>query len=482
MLNLLVQQFRTGMGAMNVGLRQHMAQSTIFGQSILALLYRSTGAIATFAFGVVFARIMPIDEYGVVTSLMAFCFIAAMIGSLGQQTQLLRDVPKLLAEQDYATISNIASRRLAFMCCGSVAVTAVAALIFLAGHEKFAIFGRWQYATALLLIVPLALIEMQNAVGCALGSIHLAIGPKEVLWRLVTTIAGLAIFFFAGGKPLNAGLVLAIAVLSIWLLIAVQQRAVRHLMGNRPLFSLPAMFGRRAERLDFRASVPFWITTVAMWFSTVDIVVISVIVGPAAAAYYYAANRIALLLDFFMSAFAVPAAPCIAKLHSAGDRMRITRIASNAALLSAIAVLGGLVVLGLAGNLALRAFGDAFVRAHALLMLLGTGALGSAYLGIGTPALEMTGHQQAAMRIMAITVIGSLIAMILATEKFGVWGTATVVIVSALSRKAAMAMLMYSAEGIDVTATHAILERLKALRAQCRGRLKMRSPITKFTE
>ncbi|HUZ33177.1 MAG TPA: lipopolysaccharide biosynthesis protein [Xanthobacteraceae bacterium] len=442
---------------------------SIFGQSVLALFYRCAGAIVTFAFSVLFARIMSIDEYGVLVSLLPFCFIAGIIGLLGQQTQLLRDIPKLRAQQNYQTITEIASRRLLLTLCGSLAMTVLAGCLFVAGRGRISIFNRPEYAVSLLLIVPLAVIELQNAIGCALGSVYLAIGPKEVLWRLAVAIAGLALFLVSQ-KPLSAGAVLGIAVLVLWLLVATQQMRVRQIIDWRPLFSLSAVFGRKTA-VNFGASVPYWVTSVVnIALPSVDIVVVSIVIGPKAAAYYYAANRIALLLEFFISSFSVPAAPCIAWLHQAGHRAQISRMVSNAALVSCVAVSVGLTALGFAGDLVLRAFGPSFVQAHGLLMLLASGAIGSAYLGLGTPALEMTGHQAAASRIMAVTAFTGIIAMIVATTIFGVWGTAAIAILANLGRKAAIAIHIYAAEGIDITATSAIREQFTALRHKWAGR------------
>lgn len=451
-------------------LKHHRADGmlrAVFGQSALAFSYRCAGAAVSLVFSIVFARIMSIDEYGVVVSLLSCCGIAAMIGLLGQQTQLLRDIPKLVAQQSGREITEITSRRLALMACGSLAATALGVFVFVAGHDRIRILSHWEYAICVLLIVPLALIEMQSAIGCALGSMHLAIGTKEVLWRLSVSLLALPIFLI-WGRPLAAGVVLGLAVLAIWVAVGIQQARVKRLLNGYPLFSLPAVFAESKKHLNFRDSIPFWTNSVAnLMLATMGTVAVSVIVGPETGAYYYTANRIALLLDFFISAFSVPAAPYIARLHHAGDRAQISRIASSAALLSVTAVLGALILLGFTGDLVLRVFGNAFVRAHGIMMLLAIGALVSAYLGIGTPALEMTGHQEPAMRITAITAFAGLITTVIATYLFGVWGAASVAVLLVVAQKTAFAAHMYLADGIDVTAGSATIERLNVLVDRC---------------
>jgi hypothetical protein len=81
------------------------------------------------------------------------------------------------------------------------------------------------------------------------------------------------------------------------------------------------------------------------------------------------------------------------------------------------------------------------------------------------PALDMTGHQTAAMRIMVATSGAGLIVMIGATSAFGVWGAAVTATVSPLVMKAAMALHLYRAEAIDITASSKIRELLARLGA-----------------
>ena len=147
---------------------------SLFWKFVLAFAYRCSGAVVTFVFGVSFARMMNIEEYGVLMSLMSFGSIAATIGLGGQQIQLLRELPSLVAGRHYRTITTVASRRLLVTCLGSLAVTLAAALAFVIFHGQVRVFGRWEYSTGLLLVVPLALIELQSSVGRALGSVNMA--------------------------------------------------------------------------------------------------------------------------------------------------------------------------------------------------------------------------------------------------------------------------------------------------------------------
>jgi O-antigen/teichoic acid export membrane protein len=268
--------------------------------------------------------------------------------------------------------------------------------------------------------------------------------------------------------------VLATAAATLWLLVALQQFWVRQIMGGRPLFSFKSLFDTRPTMRNFSSSVPFWINSVAnIVCPTADIVIVSMLIGPETAAYYYAASRTALLLDFFISTFSIPAAPRIARLYETGHRAQITRMTSSAACLSAAAAMIVLVALWFFGNLILRAFGDSFVRAHGILMLLAAGQVANAYLGIGTPALEMTGHQDQAMRITVFTALFELIALMIATYEFGMWGAAVAAILSILIRKVAIASHIYMTDGIDITGASTILEQLAALR----GRLSWAAPV-----
>jgi len=332
-------------------------------------------------------------------------------------------------------------------------MTAIGLILFVAAHDTEGIFGRWDYSASLLLILPLALIELQSSLARALGSVNLALLPKEVLWRLLIILLGGALFV-TYGHPVKAADIFVIATGVLVLLIAIQQVHLRRLADGHQLFTVALRRSKESIAELFSASAPFWVTSIAsVLFSTIDIVVVSVMAGPAPAGYYYAANRISLLLDFFLGTFCVPAAPLIARLFDEDQRTEIARVTSGAALAAFIAVLGCYVALALVGDIALMAFGSAFVRAHGVLMILASGQLVATYFGIGSIALNMTGHQRAAMIIMVITSVLGIVAMIGATWKFGIWGTAVVVACVNVSTRAWMAAHIYAAEGIDLTAT-----------------------------
>jgi O-antigen/teichoic acid export membrane protein len=430
--------------------------SPIFWESTLAFFYRGAGAVVTLLFGVIFARLMDIEEYGVLMSLMSFGLIAATIGLVGQHTQLLREVPGLAARKDYQAISLLASRRLLVTCLGSLAVTLVAGLAFVIGHGRLVVFDRWEYSTSLLLVTPLALVDMQGCFGRALGSVNLALVPKEVLWRLLIVLFGVALFFVSG-KPVNAAQVFVIAAIVLLALVAAQQLCLWRLMEGNQVFTGSAMRFQNGIGATLRGSAAFWATSVAtILFGSVDVVVVSVVAGPESGGYYYAANRISLLLDFFMTAFAIGAAPSIARLHDEGRFSEITRLTSSAAFLAFGLVLAGILVLALVGHQVLMVFGQRFARSQGILMVLATGQAANAYLGVGSTALNMSGHQKAAMWIMILSSASGVFAMVVATWVFGPWGAAATNAFAVAGMKGWMAAHIYSVDGIDLTATSVI--------------------------
>ncbi|WP_249147637.1 lipopolysaccharide biosynthesis protein [Bradyrhizobium sp. AUGA SZCCT0177] len=419
----------------------------------MAFVYRCSGAVVTFAFGVCFARMMSIEEYGVLVSLMTFGLIASTIGLVGQQLRVLREIPSLAAEKNYPAIESLVGKRVHVACLGTIAATGIGLLIFVVAHGRGVVFGRWEHSTSLLLILPLALIEMQSSVGHALGSVNLALIPRDVLWRLLIILFGGALFA-AYGHPLKAADVFVIATGVLVVLIAIQQVHLRHLAGGHRLFTKVVRRSKESIGDALSTSAPFWVTnTATALFCTIDIVIVSVIVGPESGGYYFAANRIALLLDFFLATFCIPAVPLIVRLFDEGRRTEITRIMSGGTLAAFIGVLGCVVALALVGDLVLMAFGQHFVRAHGVLMVLAVGMLASTYFGVGSIALNMTGHERAAMKIMVITSVLGIAAMVSATWMFGIWGTAVVVVGVWIANRAWLAAYIYAAEGIDLTAT-----------------------------
>src|SRR6202012_2387057 len=81
--------------------RVYWMVESLFWNSLLALVYRCSGAVVTFAFGISFARMMSIEEYGALVSLMTFGIVVATIGGVGQQLRVLLEIPSLAARKDY---------------------------------------------------------------------------------------------------------------------------------------------------------------------------------------------------------------------------------------------------------------------------------------------------------------------------------------------------------------------------------------------
>ncbi|UGY17339.1 oligosaccharide flippase family protein [Bradyrhizobium septentrionale] len=427
--------------------------SNVFRQSWLALIYRCSGAVVSLLFGVCFARMMNIEEYGALMSLMTFAVVASTVGLVGQQFRVLREIPSIAARKNYLEIGSIVAQRLRVACFGSVAVIVISLLLFVVARGRDGIFGSWQYSTSLLLILPLALIEMQSSLGRALGSVNLALVSKDVLWRLLIILFG-GILFTTYGHPVPAEDVLAIATGILVVLIAAQNVYLRHLAEGYKVFTMAVRRSNNRIADVFFTSGPFWVTSIAsVMGGTIDLLIVSVMVGPEAGGYYYAASRIALLLDFFLATFCIPAAPLIARLFDENRHAEITRVTSGASLAAFVAVFGCVVALALAGDLALMAFGGAFSRAHSILMVLSIGLLVSTYFGIGPIALNMTGHQRAAMHIVVITWAVGILAMIGATWAFGTLGAAVAGACAGVATRVWTAAYMYAAEGIDITAT-----------------------------
>ncbi|MGY4478405.1 lipopolysaccharide biosynthesis protein [Bradyrhizobium sp. USDA 3364] len=429
----------------------------VLRQSSLALIYRCSGAAVSLLFGVSFARMMSIEEYGALMSLMTFAVVTSTVGLFGQQFRVLREIPSIAVRKCYPEISSIVAKQVRLACLGSIAVTLVCLLVFVVAHGRDGIFGRWQNCTSVLLILPLALIEMQSSLGRALGSVNLALLTKDVLWRLLIILLG-GVLFSTHGRPLQAGDVLMIATGVLVVLIPTQNAYLRRLAEGYNVFTIAVRRSNDRVADILSTTVPFWVTSItSVMGGTVDVIIVSIMVGPEAGGYYYAATRIAFLLDFFLATFCVPAAPLMARLFDEGRHAEITRITSGASTAAFAAVLCCVVTLAFAGDLALMTFGAAFTRAYSVLMVLAIGLLISTYFGIGPIALNMTGHQRAAMQIVVTTWAAGLLAMIGATWAFGALGAAVAGSCAGVATRAWTAAYLYAAEGIDITATRTLI-------------------------
>ncbi len=429
-----------------------------------SFLLRIGAAGMTYLFVVALARMMNVADFGTVGTIMSASLLFSVIGSLGQRMALLRFVPPLIEAPDAPPPVTTIARAFRLALSGNFVVfLLLAAAALVAGA-----FGWVQNVPLILfglIIVPLTgMIDMQAHLARAYRSIVLAILPKDVFWRLISMLL-LGAVYFGTGRDVPLWLAFAVLAGVLVLLILGQGAVMRRRLG------VPGILrGALQERIPGRdlawerARLPLWAASItAIAFTNLDVVAAGVLIGPKAAALYFAANRVALVPGLFLISYNIVVGPLFSGHHAAGRQAELRQVAQSASLQVFFPTLAAVIALGALAPLVLQLFGPEFVAATPVLRLLLLAALVTGAFGPSDLMLTMCGHERVAMQI-------------------GIWGTsigAALIVLGALAGSAeslacgTLAAVIF-ARGLSLLATRRNLgfsvDAISALRTRIRER------------
>ncbi len=391
-------------------------------------------AATSYGFAILLARVMTVEGFGQVAFFLNAALLLSVLGACGQQIAMVRFVPPLLAWGDRRrALPDFVGLAYCKAILGAVLLYGAAIALALCGLLPG--LDPVLAAIGFALIPAMGWIDIQSHFARGFQRLPLSMIPKEILWRGISAILILGIVLITGRTRLDAPGVLAV-LLAVLLLVALAQGAVlQRLTGFRPRFRRDC---GRAETAEWQSTtVPFWITSVSNVFLTnADVMAVALLIGPGEAGIYFAANRLAQLLAFFVISQNIVIGPQLAQAWASGDRgpvAAILRRTTRATTLPTIA-LGAAMLAGAPWLLGL--FGPEFGAAAPALQVLIMASVVNAATGPAEIALNMCGHDRSAMRVSAVNLGLAMVALGLGASLGGSFGVALAVLAATVVRKA----------------------------------------------
>lgn len=368
----------------------------------LAVAVRFVGAGLAVLVHLVLARLMGVEDYGV----FIFSYTALlMVGTLalaGLDRTIARFSAAAWAKQDYSAARGI-------VVIGTAVAFASAVLWWIAVGltlivTEFPSIGVYQ--TALLIgaaSIPLFVLHRMRE-GAANGLRLMGhVTVPEHLVRQPLLLALTATFAWICTCAPSAEEVMGLYVLSMIILVVA---------GSLALYTaLPPDFqSRPAVVRGWR-----WLKTspammlsggMELIFAQIDIIVVGVLLGGKAAALYAVASRFSNLLIYVSRAIDLVTLPVAAAGHTREDLSELQHLATAAGRVGTLFVGLGVIVIWLIGEDFLRLFGNEYVVASHIAVLLAFSCFCRVLLGPGATVLSATGHHNtsAATTILAIAV------------------------------------------------------------------------------
>lgn len=423
---------------------------------LVSVVLRFSSAGITFGFVALLARLVSVEDYGIIGTIMAVSLLFSVIGSVGQQTTLLRFVPPALENGPESVQQKVSAHAFRLAILGNLTVFGLLeAGVALVGTRG--LLPQWEVVLVGIAIVPLTgLVDMQSHLARAHGFVMAALLPKDILWRLVSGIIFLVVLVAVPGERLSLFTVLSVlvGVLSALVLGFGSWLRKRTSFGGF-WWSWRSNPQLTTDSAQYKAKVPFWVTSISsVLFTNLDVVAVGVLFGAEPAALYFAANRVAMLPRLFLMSQIIVVGPVFASHHAAARTDHLQAIARSATMQAFLPTFACCALLFTFAEQVLWIFGPEFTEAAKLLQILLVAGVFNAALGPTDLAMKMCGHERMAMVAAVTGMIGG--AIILGT--FGVIGDtvaslaygalASIVFAKLVSWALAYRMLGFSADAL----------------------------------
>lgn len=384
-----------------------------------SFLIKFIGSGLLFAAQVVLARLCGADQYGIYSYALSWLTILIIPAKLGFDTSLLRFIPEYAIKKDCGRLAGIL--RASFTHTGLISVAcALAGNLFVSIFEK-SIPAPWILPIRIMLIVVpfYALTVIRQAALRAFKNVVLADLPENIVRPILTVMLAYSVVFLHGElDAIGAWLIQLAAVfaafaLGTFLLLKKTRGTIKNV--------------RRIHDTKFwlRTSVPmFLMNGMDIILSQASIVFLGFFRPAEDIAIFSAASRIVILATFMLMAVNSIAAPMISELYYAQQREALQSILRFSAKIITVFTVCTTLAIAVFGRVILNLFGSEFVDAYSILLILLVGQTIKTLMGPASFLLNLTGHQNLTTKVMAITVLISLLLNLLLIPIWGVFGAA----------------------------------------------------------
>jgi len=375
--------------------------------------------VIRFIFGVVIARAIGVEQYGLYTLGITVALIAVNVAMLGLQVGMVRFLPSAIREKDDAAISEIIK-----LCVGLPVLFSLALAA-----------GMFLFATPLaelifhdLRLVPILRIASLLVPLDTLGSMAyvVTISFKRPEYSTLTSnvISPLAKLFLAVGF---LALGLSTRGVLISQVIASAAGLTLLLYYTNALFSLKRSFltakHNRWEILSysFPAYLGWIVNTVRTTLATLVLGWVGLTAGVGV---FTAASRFSMIGSMFYLSIGNISTPIFADLHSRGAAFQMKAYYQTTTRWMVIFNLPVFLTSMLFARPLLSIFGDDFTAGSASMMILAAGTLAYTCTGFGANILDMTDHPRVNTANSVLMVIITIILNLIFIPRWGVVGAA----------------------------------------------------------
>lgn len=392
--------------------------SSFATKSISAFVIKVGAAGLSFLMFVFLAQAMSQDDFGRFGFAFSLATILGVLGSFGQRNLVLRYASIYIRENERAAAYTVIRRGYGLVIAGSAFLAIL--LVLAAGLVPALMDQRPLLLATSVLVVFLALAEFQPNPQRAAGRVWLALLPRDIILRLAMIALGCA----AVGGVVSIDAVDAILFMALVLALLVLGQGIL-LPYTNPLRLIQ-------EGNEFKDLLKWRHTMWGMWGNSVimssgrnlAVVIMAAVLPATTTGAVFAAMRTSMVLELFLVAVNVVAAPLLATRLQRRELPEVQHICRQIALMLGIPTLATFIVFVFYGDRLLELFGSGYAVAHTELIIMSFGYLVSAFCGPTTQLMEMAGYERPYFWMLAVTTAAALLALPLLSISFGSVGAA----------------------------------------------------------
>lgn len=394
--------------------------NTKVGRSgLISFVIKVAGAGLAYLSNIAFAHLLDPKDYGHYALGLNAAIVIAALGGCGLSVSIMRYWPSYLVNGDTARAKGVVELGYVMaLLGGAIMMGACLVLWFILGA-----IGMQKHFCLFLAIGALGLMinlgDYSTSLLRAQGSTIASMLPRDVIWRIAAPALAFMVLYLRG--HIGGGMALEMSAL-----ILVALNLGQFLLTFKNIRSLGPNVGARHDLPRIWSSLaPIWLASVV--FSMIqqfDVVLVGMMMSPADAGSYFAAQKTAQILSLVLIAGGLVAAPLMAALYHSGKRDELQSLNRRLAVAIFAATAIGYLVLIFGGKVLLSLFDASFVSAYPVLLVVGFGTLINAVAGPTDYMMQMTSFEKPYVKILIGTYALTLVAQILAIPHFGQMGAA----------------------------------------------------------
>ena len=290
-----------------------MNKKVIDNDYLIVMLLRGGGAVTSLLFVSVAGHILDVTSFGFLASSMSLVLLVSVLSSYGQHDKAVVNISRKLSEA-----GGRDSKRVSEDVIDVILVALVVSLFFSTLSIMVAIFIMdWGVAVSFCLAISFIALSVERAfsgISRAYRKYCVSLAPREIAFRVMLV---LVLYMFSEIFPKVDEVLIAVSILVSAVTVTIVQSLFVDLssVGKVWLNKIKEFYP-----LFLNNSVSVWLSSVCLLsFTLIDVIVLGYIGGDKAAAEYYPANRLALIVVFFQWAQQVVLSGSLARVSNVNE-------------------------------------------------------------------------------------------------------------------------------------------------------------------